>query len=777
MSRRGTRVRVHPAGARPGDDPAAVPPAVRPRPGRPAAAPLRVGVCALALGLAAGVAGVLGLAGPTTSAAAAEPEALASITLTSISPSLPERDGTITLKGRVTNTSKDPIVRPQACFWRDQSPITAADGLESALDSDSNQPLGSRLCTALGTYDDLYEPDRPDLAPGASAAFTVSASVADLALAPTDGVYLVGVHVLQNGVPIAVGRTRVFVPVLSAEPARTTRTATLVVLDSRPSWLGPGLLSDDHLAREVAPGGRLRALLDAAGREDASYAVDPALVDELETVRDGYQVRTADGGTAPGPGQADAARWLSELSDLRAEHDGYRLLFGSPDVAALAHNRQTSVLDAAAAAGRRVAATADLPLLVLPPGGAADTTTLRAAAALSPRAVLISDFATRGAGPLLETSSGTRVLAYTAGSLGGGPGPDPRDDAVHIQQRSLAASWVETQTAPDGSGTAGASSGDGSGGSGAEDGVAHLRLVRTKAQATSTGRSDPPWTEATPLSDLLERTPQPWGGTLRYASSSSDDELGAGQLAAVDRLEQAERTWTDLLVHPDEAAEAADAAVARAASGSWRGEQSASSAYVAPQLASLDTRLTEQVRISSSRKVSTVAQQGVEFPITIRNDLAPEAGGGTDDPAAIRVRLDFVSDNAQRLTIKPLTSQTVGVLAPDSGFTGNAEVTARANGTVPVLAQLYTESGRKVGRPVPIEVRVTQNGTTGWAIAVVAGIVLIGSTTWRIRQVGRERARQAEAAATPADGPGAGALGSVPSTELGAEHDDAAVGS
>lgn len=773
MSRRGTRVRVHPRGARPDGDPAAVRAGLRSRSGRRPAGPLRLGVSALALGLAAGVAGVLGLTGPT--AAAAEPEALASITLTSISPSLPERDGTITLEGRVTNTSKDPIVRPQACFWRDQSPITATDGLESALDSDSNQPLGSRLCTALGTYDDLYEPDRPDLAPGASAAFTVSASVADLALAPTDGVYLVGVHVLQNGVPVAVGRTRVFVPLLSEAPARTTRTATLVVLDSRPSFLGPGLLSDDHLAQEVAPGGRLRALLDAAGREDASYAVDPALVDELETVRDGYQVRTADGGTTPGPGQADAARWLSELSDLRADHDGYRLLFGSPDVAALAHNRQTGVLDAAAEAGERVEATADLPLLVLPSGGAADTTTLRAAAALSPRAVLVSDFATRGAGPLLETSGGTRVLAYTAGSLGGGPGPDPQDDAVHIQQRSLAGSWIETQTASDGSGTAG----DGAGESGRSvEGVAHLRVVRTAAQAASTGRSDPPWTEATPLRDLLERPPQAWGGTPRYASSSSDDELSAGQLAAVDRLEQAERTWTDLLVHPDEAAEAADAAVARAASGSWRGKQSASTAYVAPQQASLDTRLTEQVRISSSRKVSTVAQQGVEFPITIRNDLAPEAGGGTDDPAAIRVRLGFVSDNAQRLTIKPLTSQTVGVLAPDSGFTGNAEVTARANGTVPVLAQLYTESGRKVGRPVPIEVRVTQNGTTGWAIAVVAGIVLIGSTTWRIRQVGRERARQAEAAqAAQADGPGAGALGSVPSTELGTEHDDAAVGS
>ena len=192
----------------------------------------------------------------------------------------------------------------------------------------------------------------------------------------------------------------------------------------------------------------------------------------------------------------------------------------------------------------------------------------------------------------------------------------------------------------------------------------------------------------------------------------------------------------------DAAQPAADAALARAASASWRGQRRASLAYLAPQQASLDARLLDQVRISSSRKVSTVAQQGVEFPITIRNDLAPQGNGGTGDPAAIRVHLAFESDNTRRLVIAPITAATVGDLAPDQGFTGNAKVTARANGTVPVVAQLYTESGRKVGRPVPIEVRVTQNGTTGWAIAVVAGVVLVVSTTWRIRQVGRERARQ-----------------------------------
>ena len=94
----------------------------------------------------------------------------------------------------------------------------------------------------------------------------------------------------------------------------------------------------------------------------------------------------------------------------------------------------------------------------------------------------------------------------------------------------------------------------------------------------------------------------------------------------------------------------------------------------------------------------------------------------------------------------------------------NAEVTAKANGTVPVRAQLMTVSGRPVGRPFTIDVQVTQNGTTGWAIALAAGLVLAGSTALRIRQVSKERAKSAPTgeesvltSAPPTDGAGTAA--------------------
>ena len=162
-----------------------------------------------------------------------------------------------------------------------------------------------------------------------------------------------------------------------------------------------------------------------------------------------------------------------------------------------------------------------------------------------------------------------------------------------------------------------------------------------------------------------------------------------------------------------------------------------------------------------------MAREGVEFPITIRNTL--EADAAHPEARAVKVRLMFHSDNSQRLTIKTIKAPNIRA---QNSFTDNAEVTAKANGVVPVTAQLMTESGRPVGRPFDIEVQVTQNGTTGWAIAIAAGIVLVGSTFLRIRQVAKERTTTGSGGPT---GPSAGdgtasgdfpALSSAPAERL-----------
>ena len=73
-----------------------------------------------------------------------------------------------------------------------------------------------------------------------------------------------GVHVLQRGNNVAIGRTRVFVPVVAKKPRNSLTMTSVVVLNTRPSLVRKGVLSDDHLAAEVGQNGRLTALLKAA---------------------------------------------------------------------------------------------------------------------------------------------------------------------------------------------------------------------------------------------------------------------------------------------------------------------------------------------------------------------------------------------------------------------------------------------------------------------------------------------------------------------------------
>src|SRR5829696_8236311 len=81
-----------------------------------------------------------------TPAVAAEPEAFVSIQLTSISPALPASNSTVTLTGKVINTSDLELHNLQAILWRAPDyPILNAEELTRSLDRVAHDPLGARL--------------------------------------------------------------------------------------------------------------------------------------------------------------------------------------------------------------------------------------------------------------------------------------------------------------------------------------------------------------------------------------------------------------------------------------------------------------------------------------------------------------------------------------------------------------------------------------------------------------------------------------------------------
>jgi hypothetical protein len=653
-----------------------------------------------------------------TAARAEEPVPYLSITMTSIEPALPTAGDVLTLTGKVTNISTIELSNVQAIFWRAPSdPILNSEALTRSLGWAANEPLGARRSDY---YQNIPTDVNRTLKPGESTKFTLRAPVADLSFPLPNGVYLVGVHVrgrtILGGADETLGRARLFLTLAAQPPVNTLQMTTVVVLSSRPSLVSTGVLADDHLAGEIAEGGRLDRLLTAADADDRSFAIDPLLIEELRTMRAGYAVIHPDG-ASEGAGQAAAGRWLDRFDALKSKRDGFRLLYGSPDVAALVHSDQTGVLSQAEFAGRGVDGLSDLPLVVLPGGGNADAQTLAAIQGLDPAAVLLADSSTKQVRPLLQ-GTGAPIVNITTSATAGGPGPDPRDTPVHLQQRMLAETWLEATTAaPDST-------------------LGRVRLVTSAAQAVSEDTSiDVPWINHGTLSQLLRSRPATWDQRLSYSNAAQARELNVNQVRAVKRLAQSWATYVDMLASPGAAKLSGGAALARASSSGWRKAETPMKAFLNPQQAGLDLYVRDSIEITANPKVTTVARRGVGFPITVRN-LLPATSN--PDANAVRVRLTFESDNDLRLTVRPVD---VGVVDAGANFSGTAQVDANANGSVRVVAQLTTMSGKPVGRPVTINVTATQAGTTGWIIAIAAGIVLIGSSALRIRQVARERAR------------------------------------
>lgn len=653
-----------------------------------------------------------------------EPVPLVSISLTAIEPSLPKRDQTVTLSGTVTNVTAEPLFRLRAIFWRNQAPIADGESLDQALASPANVPIGSRVdnVNSPKAFQDLYTDADPYLGPREAVPFTVTARVADLGLSPSDGVYLMGVQVLQNDVLAAVGRARVFVPVLDEVPRNTLQLTSVVMLSSRPSLVRAGLFADDHLADEIGPDGRLRSLLVAARRDDMTFAVDPSLIVELKTMKEGYQALSANGSTVAGAGAINASVALGQITDLIGARDGYRLPYGNPDLAALAHTGRTDLLERTIAAGKAVSETASLPLLVMPTAGQADADTIKAATSLDPVAILVSDASANGSGPLLQGRDSAPIVSFTSTTFGGGPGPDPRETAVHLQQRMLADTWIEASTSAPGAT------------------LGRVQVITDASEAAGDDESlKVPWTRRASLTDLLGSTPTPWNQKLRYTDAMGATELTSDQLDAVDRLQRSYETYAELLADNRAAVTAGDAGVARSVSGGWRGHADDARAFITPQHDALTALLRDGVKLSATPLVTTSGAKAV-FPITVLNQL----GSGPDDDAnAIRVRILFTSINSQRVSIAPIDSEAFepdGIVDSQASKQVNAEVDAKVNGVVQVRAQMVTQAGTRVGRPIDIEVNATRAGTVGWFIAIGAGIVLIGATALRIRQVAKERA-------------------------------------
>ncbi|MFF0489120.1 DUF6049 family protein [Nocardia sp. NPDC004068] len=359
-----------------------------------------------------------GAAGPTSAGSAAaqppgasgatEPKFL-KLTLDSVSPNTvtTTSDAVLTVAGTVTNIGDRPVDDVSVRIQR-AGAVSAGSGLRSALRLDQVN------YDVVGPFQDIA--DR--LTPGQRKQFTLrvglraeapetsGGSPVTSALDITEpGVYPLLLNV--NGEPTYGGQARLddarfLLPVLglpaqsggdaktdAAPPVPAPTDAPVAIttiwpLADRPRLVagvtgplpGNALLTDDELAGELAPGGRLDQLLAApeavlhpeTGRDPARtgpglagslcLAVDPDLLLTVSAMTEGYRVLASPsdpyGATRDGAGAHAAKAWLDRLRALASGMCTVALPFAQVDLTALATVRDPDLTN------RAVTAPADI---------------------------------------------------------------------------------------------------------------------------------------------------------------------------------------------------------------------------------------------------------------------------------------------------------------------------------------------------------------------------------------------------------------------------------
>lgn len=653
---------------------------------------------ALMLALACMLTLVGAMSSPPSAQAA---EGQVTIELDSVTPDTLSANGTVTITGRVTNTSARAMTQVQVSFWRSTDPVTNDADFDLLVGSAWDVPIGARG-TAEENLFNITNEQAPTFEPGQTGTFTVTASVEQLAFTnPAPGtVYLLGVHV--RAVPVGdlnqtVGRARVFLPWQPTSAA--ARVAPIVLLTSAPSLALDGTLTDDHIAGELS--GRLATLLRAAEVPGATVLVDPALIDELRTMADGYQTT---GETVPpeDPRAQAAQAWLDRFTAL--EGSIHRTPYGNPDLAAAAADNRIEVIQRVQKALPPDHELAALPLAIWPERAGLSPAARTFMAPLKP-SVWVEPASVDGRFSLTDASS---LITYDPSITSGGPGPEPRDTLP--QRRGRLLSQLVLTPRP-------------------------TVLAVSTPEDAATLLSLPSWVETVDLSEVpttVSNSPP-----ITPTTPTALSELWT----AINQTHQRISSWYDLTSTADAGALPAAQVASRAAnprlgtrSVGWL-HQAAGSIPQNLSAAGVSLQMAETFVLGDSTGT---------LPITITN--------ASDH--AVRVKVRMTSDNAQRITIPDTDLVTV---PPHSSVSVQFMPQANSNGVVEFTAQALTANNLAVGPTQRFSVNATNFGRVGWLIIIASGVVVLGGTAIRIKQVQRERARQPAVASAAAEATGTAA--------------------
>jgi len=730
----------------------------------------------------------LPLTGPAQAAtgpAATSDDGPLSLRLTGIDPRVVTDDGpaTLTVVGTLTNTGDVTVDELEIRVQRGL-PLGTEGAIRDALDgSAGTDAVLPRFVPLPGV-----------LAPGAELPVRLAVPLrgpADSTLAlNTAGVHELMVNV--NGVPVGGARARLaavrmLLPVLSLPPDSTAPTpqpgpsvdpspfTLLYPIADPPRRLPtvpgePTLLTDDELATELAPTGRLGGLVAAlagvpvgsAVRSATCLAVDPDLVQTAAAMRDGYQVLGADGRPTPGTGATVAGQWLDALTAAARGGCVIALPFADADLVALHRGGLDALATSAVVEGRRLLSaqlgTPVLDRVVWPADGVVDERTLDGLGTANGRAVLLSAegieqgrtprragvLPIAGAAPaqfavladpllgLAATGPDRSVLSTGApggaGSRSAVPASTPAGRSTPLSTQDLIGALAfRARSGPDRSGApvllapphVWAAEGTGA--------TALLRAVGTMLRAgLLTPRPLDAALTAGPTADAAARPvsyPLRAGGR-EVARAVADSVRGTG--AQIDDLRSAAVPDSGVGLNPDEVLQPLVLGLLRPMSAAWRGRPEAAIA-AATLCSGRITDLRASVRVLEPPSPYALGTADAPLLVTIGNGL----------PFTVRVTLDIASTSGLR--VAPIDPQVVPPLGRRQAQV-SAQVTR--SGQFTVLASVRSPDGQQLGPPSRLRVRSTAYGTITVWLTGSAGVLLVVLAIRRVlRRIRGEPAR------------------------------------
>ena len=328
-----------------------------------------------------------------------------------------------------------------------------------------------------------------------------------------------------------------------------------------------------------------------------------------------------------------------------------------------------------AAAAEKQDLAAGLPLVVLPPDGQATPALVKAATTAAPVAIVATNPTLTD---LVNSAAGPPVIAATALPI----------------------------TAPPWEYLAEAAVGDG-----------QVRLIQDAAGLDENRAATTTWTRYVPLSEVLRQPP-----TAKAAfGKAKTPTLTAGQHTDVQRAASDIALYNDA-VPSAPLAGAENAAPSRLASTTWIGDTASRTAYRTALVSLADARaVTNGVTVNVSPRIVMSSRRN-EFPVTVTNQTG------------VPVRVQIVIDTTEKDRINVPPSDVVEV-QPGVSQTVAMRCEASVNGLVIATVHAATPGGHRLTPNNQVSIEVTDLGFIAWIIVIASGVLLVGLTALRVRQV------------------------------------------